>query len=51
MTEIKIDRETLPNDGQKAVVGMDGTMSAVGDSNGRSGKSLLGVALSHLEVP
>lgn len=33
---------------EKAVVGMDGTMSEVGKSNGRSGKSLLGVALEQL---
>lgn len=33
---------------EKAVVGMDGSMSEVGNSNGRSGKSLFGVALEHL---
>ncbi|MES2590876.1 MAG: CHC2 zinc finger domain-containing protein [Bacteroidota bacterium] len=32
----------------KAVVGMDGKLSEVGASNGRSGKSLFGVALSKL---
>lgn len=36
------------SDNQKAVVAMDGTMSEVGKSNGRSGKSLLGVALEQL---
>lgn len=33
---------------QKAVIGMDGTMSEVGKSNGRSGKSLFGNALEQL---
>lgn len=36
-----------PNN-EKAVIGMDGQMSQVGTSNGRSGKSLLGLALDHL---
>lgn len=31
-----------------AIVGMDGMMSQVGDSNGRSGKSLFGMALEQL---
>ena len=33
---------------ERAMIGMDGQMSQVGSSNGRSGKSLLGVALEHL---
>ncbi|WP_196890395.1 CHC2 zinc finger domain-containing protein [Aureivirga marina] len=33
---------------EKAVICMDGMMSAVGESNGRSGKSLFGVALDHI---
>ncbi|MEX0274283.1 MAG: CHC2 zinc finger domain-containing protein [Flavobacteriaceae bacterium] len=33
---------------EKAVVGMDGTMSEVGKSNGRSGKSLFGLAVEQL---
>lgn len=33
---------------ERAVIGMDGTMSEVGKSNGRSGKSLFGVALEQL---
>ena len=33
---------------KKAVVAMDAKMSEVGRSNGRSGKSLIGVALSHM---
>ena len=33
---------------ERAVIGMDGTMSEVGKSNGRSGKSLFGVALEKL---
>lgn len=36
-----------PNN-ERAVIGMDGQMSEVGKSNGRSGKSLLGVALEQL---
>lgn len=36
-----------PNN-ERAVVGMDGQMSEVGKSNGRSGKSLFGVALEQL---
>ncbi|GAK96848.1 hypothetical protein JCM19294_1157 [Nonlabens tegetincola] len=37
------------NKGQEfAIVGMDGMMSQVGDSNGRSGKSLFGTALEQL---
>ena len=32
----------------KAVIAMDGKISEVGASNGRSGKSLIGVAISHL---
>ncbi|UOY07745.1 CHC2 zinc finger domain-containing protein [Muricauda sp. SCSIO 64092] len=32
----------------KAIIGMDGTMSEVGQSNGRSGKSLFGIALEHM---
>lgn len=32
----------------KAIVAMDGKLSEVGASNGRSGKSLIGVAISHL---
>ena len=33
---------------EKAVIGMDGRLSEVGDSNGRTGKSLLGIALGHV---
>lgn len=33
---------------QKAVVAMDGMMSEIGQSNGRSGKSLIGVALKQM---
>lgn len=33
----------------KAVIGMDGKMSEVGDSNGRSGKSLVGELMRHIE--
>lgn len=33
---------------EKAVIGMDGKNSEVGESNGRTGKSLLGIALSHM---
>ncbi len=33
---------------EHAIIGMDGQMSEVGKSNGRSGKSLLGVALEQL---
>lgn len=33
---------------EKAVVAMDGKMSEVGDSHGRSGKSLLGFAIGHV---
>ena len=33
---------------ERAVIGMDGQMSEVGKSNGRSGKSLFGVALEQL---
>jgi|GEM_PF-129462 len=36
-----------PNN-ERAIVGMDGQMSQVGQSNGRSGKSLFGVALEQL---
>jgi DNA primase len=32
----------------KAIIAMDGRLSEVGASNGRSGKSLMGVALSHM---
>lgn len=32
----------------KAVIGMDGMLSEVGSSHGRTGKSLLGVALEHV---
>ena len=34
--------EAKDNNVSKAVVGMDGKQSEVGDSNGRSGKSLIG---------
>jgi hypothetical protein len=33
---------------EKAVVGMDGKLSEVGDSNGRTGKSILGVAIGQV---
>lgn len=33
---------------EKAVVGMDGRISEIGDSNGRTGKSILGVALGEV---
>lgn len=36
------------SDQQKAVIAMDGTMSEVGQSNGRSGKSLLGLAVEKM---
>lgn len=36
-----------PNN-ERAIIGMDGQMSQVGSSNGRSGKSLFGVALEQL---
>ncbi|MFZ4548245.1 MAG: CHC2 zinc finger domain-containing protein [Bacteroidales bacterium] len=33
---------------EKAVIGMDGKLSEIGDSNGRTGKSLIGIALGHI---
>jgi hypothetical protein len=33
---------------EKAVIGMDGKLSEVGDSNGRTGKSILGIAIGQV---
>lgn len=35
---------------EKAIIGMDGKLAEVGESNGRSGKSLVGFALEHMLI-
>lgn len=40
--------EAKDNNVARAVVGMDGKQSEVGESNGRSGKSLLGELMRHV---